>query len=119
MNACPFCDIIAGRLPATVLAEWSDAIVIVPLNPVVEGHELVIPRIHVEDALRLPGVTADTMRRAAEWATAPCNIITSAGAEATQTVFHLHVHIVPRRVDDGLALPWTGQEDLQVRQMPR
>jgi histidine triad (HIT) family protein len=42
--------------------------------------------------------------------TGPCNIITSVGAEATQTVFHLHLHVVPRRFGDGLALPWTGQE---------
>jgi histidine triad (HIT) family protein len=51
-------------------------------------------------------VTAAVMRRAAELATPPCNIITSAGTEATQTVFHLHVHIVPREAGDGLELPW-------------
>jgi histidine triad (HIT) family protein len=48
------------------------------------------------------------MSAAAELATPPCNIITSAGSDATQTVFHLHLHVVPRRAGDGLALPWTG-----------
>lgn len=47
------------------------------------------------------------MYRAAEIAPHPSNLITSAGAEATQSVFHLHVHIVPRGENDGLALPWT------------
>ncbi len=51
------------------------------------------------------------MRYAAQWAAGhrmnPCNLITSAGREATQTVFHLHIHVVPRRDGDGLALPWT------------
>lgn len=84
---------------------------IVPLNPVTEGHVLVIPRWHVVDAVQEPQVTADVMRCAAELAERPCNIITSSGGEATQSVFHLHVHVVPRREGDGLALPWTDQFD--------
>lgn len=105
---CAFCAIVDGRAPATVMRRWRDAIAIVPLNPVTEGHVLVIPRWHVVDALEEPQVTADVMRYAAEYAQRPANIITSAGVEATQTVFHLHVHVVPRREGDGLALPWTG-----------
>ena len=105
---CTFCEIVAGRAPATVLRETRDALVIVPLNPVTDGHVLVIPRWHVVDALEDPRITAEVMHTAAEVATRPCNIITSAGAVATQTVFHLHVHVVPRRENDGLALPWTA-----------
>lgn len=107
MSACVFCDIEAGDLPATIVREWPRALAIVPLNPVTEGHVLVIPRQHVRDATSDPHVTAVTMGCAAELATAPCNIITSAGVEATQSVFHLHVHVVPRRPGDGLHLPWT------------
>ncbi|HEY3477867.1 MAG TPA: HIT domain-containing protein, partial [Streptomyces sp.] len=72
---------------------------------------LVVPRVHVADAGVDPDVTAAVMRRAAELAgvVESANIITSVGAAATQTVFHLHVHVVPRRVGDGLALPWTNQ----------
>lgn len=105
---CTFCEIVAGRAPATVLRETRDTLVIVPLNPVTDGHVLVIPRRHVVDALEDPRITAEVMHTAAEVATRPCNIITSAGAVATQTVFHLHVHVVPRRENDGLALPWTA-----------
>lgn len=104
--ACPFCNIINGQAPATILETWDDAIAIEPLNPVVHGHVLIIPRQHVRDYLEDPYVSAATMRRAAQFGNKPSNIITSAGREATQTVQHLHIHIVPRRENDGLALPW-------------
>jgi histidine triad (HIT) family protein len=105
-GACVFCAIVAGDAPATVVYRWPDALAIVPLGPVTRGHLLVIPTVHVPDALADPDVTAATMRAAAELATGPCNLITSVGREATQSVFHLHVHIVPRAAGDGLALPW-------------
>lgn len=110
---CPFCRIVAGDAPATLVREWRETIAIVPLNPIVEGHTLVIPKTHVEDFTDAAHVTATTMHRAAEHAgglPGAMNLITSRGVEATQTVFHLHVHLVPRRPGDGIALPWTGQE---------
>lgn len=103
---CPFCGIIAGTIPATVLKDWDMAIAIVPLDPIVDGHILVLPKMHVADFTVLPQATAEVMACAAQLATPPCNLITSAGAEATQSVFHMHVHIVPRSENDGLALPW-------------
>lgn len=105
---CPFCEIIASRAPATIVDRWDDAIAIVPLGPVVDGHVLVIPTVHVPDFTSDPVVSAATMRRAAELMTGmgPCNLITSKGRPATQSVFHLHLHLVPRAVNDGLALPW-------------
>lgn len=105
-----FCGIVRGRIHAKTTARWDDALAFVPLNPVTQGHELVVPRRHVMDALEAPEVTAAMFAHAAEIAAWPCNLITSAGDAATQTVFHLHVHIVPRRTNDGLALPWTNQE---------
>jgi histidine triad (HIT) family protein len=108
--ACVFCEIVNGRAPATVVRRWSDAVAIVPLNPVVAGHTLIIPTTHVRDAWSNPAVSAATMSRAAELAFPPCNIITSVGAEATQTVMHLHIHVVPRRSGDGLRLPWSVPE---------
>ena len=107
--SCPFCAIIRGETPAQIVQRWPDAIAIVPLNPVRPGrHLLVIPVEHVDDALEQPVVTAVAMQRAAELAQAPCNIITSVGSEATQTVRHLHVHIVRRSEADGLMLPWSA-----------
>lgn len=112
---CIFCEIIAdpARQMAGVggtVAVWPDAIAIIPLGPVVDGHTLVIPRVHVADFQINPLVSAVAMARAAELASAlrmwPANVITSAGRVATQSVFHLHLHVVPRRENDGLALPW-------------
>jgi len=108
-TSCVFCDILAGEAPATIVRSWEYAIALVPLNPVTEGHTLVIPDDHVRDVTENPEVSALTMQAAAEYAAevGPCNVITSAGREATQTVFHLHLHVIPRREGDGLALPWT------------
>lgn len=106
---CPFCEIVAGRAPATIVREWPDALALVPLGPVVDGHLLVIPKRHVRDFTHAPFTAADTMRRASELAyelDRPMNLITSKGREATQSVFHLHLHLVPRAANDGLALPW-------------
>ncbi|MFC9736210.1 HIT family protein [Streptomyces hydrogenans] len=107
---CPFCEINTGRAPATFVHEWSDAIAIVPLNPVVEGHTLVIPKTHVADFADNPDVFGATARRAAQLCRdldlAHANLITSRGVHATQSVFHLHLHLVPRAENDGLALPW-------------
>lgn len=108
---CPFCEIAAGTAPARFVYTWPDALAFIPLNPVVAGHTLVIPRVHVTDFAADPEVSAATMRRAAEAARGirpdgPMNLITSWGAAATQSVAHLHLHLVPRAEGDGLALPW-------------
>ncbi|MGX1840518.1 HIT family protein [Streptomyces diastaticus] len=107
---CPFCEINTGRAPATFVHEWSDAIAIVPLGPVVEGHTLVIPKTHVTDFADDPDVTGATARRAAQLCRdldlVHANLITSRGVHATQSVWHLHLHLVPRAANDGLALPW-------------
>lgn len=104
---CVFCEIVAGREPADIRQDFAAALVITPLSPVTPGHELVIPKRHVADALIDPGVTGLVMEIASQWAQGSCNLITSVGASATQTVRHLHVHIVPRRPGDGLLLPWS------------
>jgi histidine triad (HIT) family protein len=103
---CVFCDIVQGKAPATIVCEWEDALALVPLGPVTTGHVIVIPKVHVPDALADPQVSAIVMARASELAVGPCNLIVNVGREATQSVFHLHLHIVPRAKDDGLALPW-------------
>ncbi|MFE4604450.1 HIT family protein [Kitasatospora indigofera] len=109
-GGCEFCAISAGLAPATVVRRWSETIAIVPLAPVTDGHVIVLPTRHVPDAAFEPVVTGLTMRRAAELAQTAggaANLITSIGPDATQTAPHLHIHLVPRRAHDGLALPWT------------
>jgi histidine triad (HIT) family protein len=109
---CVFCDIVAGRNATTAGLHWPDAVAFTPLDPVTPGHTLVIPKVHVPDAGADPEVSKAVMGRAAEVARLfdSYNIITSSGAPATQSVRHLHLHIVPRYLGDGLPLPWTPQQ---------
>lgn len=110
MSGCVFCSILAGDEPATIVRRGVHTLTIVPLNPVTEGHVITIPYAHVRYSTSDPKVTADTFGEAAVYAAVnnigPHNLIVNSGAEATQSVFHLHVHVVPRRKNDGLALPW-------------
>ena len=110
---CVFCAILHGQAPAHVVAEERDSLVIVPLNPVTKGHVIVIPVHHVERADTDPWTTGATFRDAANYTfnsgVGDHNLIVNSGPDATQTIRHLHVHIVPRRPGDCLTLPWTGQ----------
>lgn len=106
---CVFCEIVAGHAPGNVAKDWDRAIALVPLTPVVEGHVLIIPKRHVAHAGEDPQVTGDTMACASEYAGIlhdSFNLITSAGRAATQSIGHLHIHVVPRAVDDELMTPW-------------
>jgi histidine triad (HIT) family protein len=104
---CPFCSYTG---PSPILREYEGVYIIEPLNPVCEGHVLVIPIHHVsdfaQDAMLTCKVAAAASSYAKELGLGDCNLITSKGAAATQTVGHLHVHLVPRREGDGLRLPW-------------
>ena len=104
---CPFCDIEKIKSNVT---DHGDVISFEPLNPVTEGHLLVVPKRHVSDFTEDCDVSGGVMRVASLIAGmngGDCNIITSKGKSATQSVPHLHVHIVPRKKDDGLLLPWS------------
>lgn len=106
---CVFCRrVVAGEYDEGD----RDAVIFAPRHPVTPGHRLIVPRLHVTDATDDPDITAAAMRLAAVYAVrsgGDFNLITSRGATATQTVFHLHIHFVPRHENDGLTLPWTGQ----------
>lgn len=110
LENCPFC----GRIERGEY-DYEDRynVAFHPLNPVTPGHFLAVPRKHTASAFTSPLYAGRAVQFAAELARLmeldDFNLITSAGSLATQTVFHLHVHVVPRREGDGLALPWTGQ----------
>lgn len=110
MSVCPFCQETLASVPGYRRETFGFSIP--PLNPVTVGHRLFAPWQHIESADRYPFVTGRIFAAAAMYAHnhgEAFNLITSAGAAATQTVPHLHIHYVPRRPGDGLHLPWTGQ----------
>lgn len=112
---CVFCRIVASEAPAEIVNECEGAITIVPRDPVTKGHLLVIPRQHAEYLWNLhPQHLAHTAFEVASQAydawdnVGGVNVIQSNGSSATQTVWHVHFHIVPRYAMDGLKLPWSG-----------
>lgn len=110
-NMCVFCRRLRDHQYEPTTDD--DVVRFEPLNPVTPGHMLFIPVHHIADAAHGPATTGAVMTAAVWWGNEQgheFNLITSVGAYATQTVLHLHVHYVPRRLNDGLHLPWTGQE---------
>lgn len=109
---CPFCARYRNREFETVAAGMP-VMRFEPLNPVVPGHMLFVPFTHVPNASTHPSLTGIVFDAAARWARTQnreYNLITSSGSNATQSVYHLHVHYVPREQGDGLPLPWTPQQ---------
>jgi histidine triad (HIT) family protein len=120
---CIFCKIVAGELPATIVDEDERTIAFMDIAPATRGHALVIPRAHSRDlrdvgAEDLQATTLAAQRlavRACERLSADgVNLLNSCGRAAWQTVFHFHMHVIPRYEDDPLRLPWipsTGDQE--------
>ncbi len=116
---CIFCKIVAGELPARIVDEDERTIAFMDIAPATRGHALVIPRAHSRDVLEaapedLQAVALAAQRlagRARERLGADgVNLLNSCGQAAWQTVFHLHIHVIPRYRDDPLRLPWVPSE---------
>lgn len=110
-QACPFCAIVAGELPASMA--WEDAQVVAFMDPrqAVPGHVLVVPRRHAETLYELDEDTAAALMRVAHrvavairarWEPAGLNLWQSNADAGGQEVPHVHLHVQPRRVGDGL-----------------
>lgn len=112
MTDCVFCDVERIETPVRFIrgrATGVRCMVFEPLNPATPGHELVVPVEHAEDATKDWTLAAGAMEVAAwlAWRHDAANIITNIGEAATQSVFHLHLHVVPRAHGDRLPLPWS------------
>jgi histidine triad (HIT) family protein len=112
---CIFCKIVAGELPASVVDRDEHTLAFMDINPATRGHTLVIPRDHTPDLMSIdPGQLSAVMGAAQRLAVRAkerlnadgINLINSCGAAAWQTVFHFHVHVIPRYEGDPLRLPW-------------
>lgn len=109
--ACPFCDIVAGRLEASVVAQTEHSLAFMDLRQPTAGHVLVVPKAHVEDIYAIePLQASDVMQLGVRVAHAlraafdapGLNLWQSNGAAGGQEVPHFHLHVLPRRVADGL-----------------
>jgi histidine triad (HIT) family protein len=112
---CLFCKIVAGEIPATRVREDERTIAFMDINPATRGHLLVVPREHATD---LTDVGAEDLAACAAAAQALAirvkeklgadgvNLLNSCGRAAWQTVFHFHIHVIPRYANDPLRLPW-------------
>ncbi len=115
-NDCLFCQIVAGEIPAQIVAEDDRTITFMDINPATRGHALVIPRRHSTDLLDtdpedlkavIVAAQAQAQRVVERLSADGVNLLNSTRSAAWQTVFHFHVHVIPRYDDDPLRLPWT------------
>jgi histidine triad (HIT) family protein len=123
MTDCIFCRIVTGQAPAWRVYEDESVLALLDINPIIDGHTLVIPKSHYVNILDIPPdllekVTVAAQRLARQYRQAlnmeAANFLHSAGRAARQDVFHFHLHIIPRYEGDGLHLgyrPRTANRD--------
>jgi len=113
VDGCVFCRIVCRELPADVVYEDDRVLVILDLHPVAPGHCLVLPKAHSDDLSEVSDEDAAALLKVARhmgqelkrtWGAEGFNVLSAAGRAAQQSVFHTHLHLVPRRAGDGLDL---------------
>lgn len=112
---CEFCEIVAGVVPAEVVLETATTLAFFPLEPATRGHTMIVPKRHFSTFLETSraevpelGETVLTLGHALQAVLAPqgMNLITSAGEAASQSVRHMHIHLVPRWSGDAVGEIW-------------
>jgi histidine triad (HIT) family protein len=115
MNDCLFCGIVAADVPAQIVDSDEHTLAFMDINPATRGHALVIPRAHSADIteilpedLERTTIAAQRLVARMERTLAPdgFNVLNACRPAAWQTVFHFHLHVIPRYEDDPLRLPW-------------
>ena len=115
-DSCIFCKIANGEIPSATLHEDEDFRVILDLGPASRGHALILPKKHAADLFELPDETAakalvlakriaGTLKDGLE--AEGINIVQNNGTAAGQTVFHFHMHLIPRYKEDTVHVTWT------------
>ena len=116
---CLFCGIVSGDVPAQIVDSDEHTVAFMDISPATRGHALVVPREHSADLIEISDqdlertfLAARRLARRMEETLEPdgYNILNSCRPAAWQTVFHFHVHVVPRYEDDPLRLPWVPSE---------
>ena len=119
---CIFCKIASGEIPSKTLYEDNNFRVILDLGPATKGHALILPKEHYANLYELPeDIAGETMKLAKKMMTKmterlKCkgfNLVQNNGDLAGQTVFHFHMHMIPRYQADGQKIGWKPQEVTQ------
>jgi histidine triad (HIT) family protein len=112
---CIFCKVIAGEIPGEVVDSDDRTVTVMDINPATRGHVVVIPREHSENLLTVSeddlAATMGAVRRITERMQETLepdgfNVLNNMGRAAWQSIFHFHVHVIPRYREDPLRLPW-------------
>lgn len=109
MSDCAFCRIIQDDDPADIVETGRYYVAFRPLEPYTRRHVLFVPRRHAQNAVQAPALAAHLFDRAARYLRAQGpqgNLLTSSGPYATQTIDHLHVHVIPRGPSCELPSDW-------------
>ncbi|RNA68714.1 HIT family protein [Alteribacter keqinensis] len=116
VDDCIFCKIIRGEIPAAKVYEDENAVAFFDISQVTKGHTLVIPKNHVENIFEMEAETSSTLFATvpkianalkAEFEPAGLNILNNNGKQAGQSVFHYHLHLIPRYgKGDGFGAVW-------------
>ena len=111
---CPFCAIIRGEAPAVTIAETEHLLAFLDIRPLFRGHTLLVPKVHMRLLSDLPGgqaaeflTTAQRLERAVEDGLGAAGSMVLVNNVISQSVPHLHLHVIPRNPQDGLRF-WLG-----------
>jgi histidine triad (HIT) family protein len=109
VTGCVFCDIISGAVAAYRVHEDTQSLAFLDKSPLLPGHVLVVPRVHYETLGDLPAdevgpffLTVQRLARAVEQGMQADGSFVAANIRISQSVAHLHIHVVPRKKGDGL-----------------
>lgn len=115
MSDCLFCGIVEGSVPGQIVDSDDRTIAFMDIAPATPGHALVVPRKHSPDLLEIDAADLEATVTAAQRLARQAkevlgadgiNLVNASGAVASQTVFHFHIHVVPRYEGDPIELPW-------------
>jgi histidine triad (HIT) family protein len=115
---CIFCKIVAGELSGTIVDHDERTIAFMDIAPATRGHALVIPREHSPDLLGIGAGDLEAVALASQRLAGRMkqrlgadgvNLLNACGAVAFQTVFHFHMHVIPRYEGDAVRLPWVPE----------
>ncbi len=119
MSDCLFCKIANGEIPSATLYEDEEFRVILDVGPASKGHALILPKTHADNLYDLPDKTASKAMLLAKKMAAKMqdalqcdglNLVQNNGLAAGQTVFHFHIHLIPRYEGDERMVAWTPGE---------